>query len=68
MASETLHGSILEFLNSTRSKKRIARCHCGAAMEYQDTTFFYDGQSWEVKLPVCRKCHPAAMRVSAHEA
>jgi len=69
MAPENLHESVLEFLDSERSlKKRIPRCHCGGTMEYQNTTFFYDGASWEVELPVCRKCHPMASHVSAHEA
>jgi hypothetical protein len=59
MAPETPRKSILEFLNSARSPKKRIVCPCGAVMEYQDTKFFYDGQSWEVVLPICRKCHPA---------
>ena len=35
-------------------------------MEYRNTTFFYDGESWEVELPVCRKCirHRASRRTT----
>jgi hypothetical protein len=61
MAPETLHESILEFLNSASSpKKTVATCDCGAAMEYQKITFFYDGKSWEVVLLVCFRCHPVS--------
>jgi hypothetical protein len=58
MVAETLHDSIVTFLDSNASKKPVARCVCGAAMEPHYATFFYDGRSWEVVLQVCLKCHP----------
>jgi hypothetical protein len=59
MPPETLHDSIVNFLNSSKSKERVARCLCGAVLEPRYTTFFYDGQSWEIVLQVCVKCNPA---------
>jgi len=68
MAPETLHQSILDLLNSAASaSKPVARCPCGAAMEYRDTQFFYEGQSWNLKLPVCPRCQ-SAPRVLMHDA
>jgi hypothetical protein len=63
MAPDSPHESILEFLNSAKSSRRAGdyrytRCACGATMTTQNTTFFYDGQSWKVILPICLKCYP----------
>ena len=62
MAPESLRISIIEFLDTAneRSRKKITCGSCGTVLEYRDSTFFYDGKSWEVPLPVCTKCHPAA--------
>jgi hypothetical protein len=61
MAPDSVHESILEFLNSAKLSRRArdSRCACGSRMTRQKTTFFYDGQSWKVILPVCLKCRPA---------
>jgi hypothetical protein len=34
--------------------------NCDSVVEYRPFTFFYQGQSWEVCLPVCEKCQPSA--------
>jgi hypothetical protein len=57
MAAENLQQSILEFLNATRSVKKLCR-GCGAVMKDEQVAIFYDGQSWEFPFPVCVKCHP----------
>jgi hypothetical protein len=67
MAPETLNQAIIEFLNSASAHNKLARCNCGAAREYRKTTFFYDGKSWQVELPVCPKCTPVS-NVSPHDA
>jgi hypothetical protein len=68
MGPETVHQSIIEFLNSARTNKATTtRCCCGAIMKEQTTTFFYDGQSWEVQLPICPDCRPAP-RAPRHDA
>lgn len=59
MVPETLHESILSFLNSKTRQKPIARCYCGALMVPYNTKFFYDGRSWDVVLETCLKCQPA---------
>jgi hypothetical protein len=59
MGPATLHQSIVEFLNSASSAKKVdTHCICGAIMEHRKTNFFYEGQSWEVELPVCTRCNP----------
>jgi hypothetical protein len=68
MEPASLHQSIVEFLNSASSaKSTVHRCDCGTVMTHRATTFFYEGQSWEVELPVCLKCNPAAGLVT-HDA
>jgi hypothetical protein len=43
-----LSQSIIKFLESASSaKKKIACCRCGAIMEQQKTTFFYECQKLE---------------------
>jgi hypothetical protein len=61
MAPDSLHESILEFLNSAKSSRRAGdtRCACGSTMTPENATFFCDGQSWKVILPLCLQCHPA---------
>jgi hypothetical protein len=59
MAPNTLNQSLIEFLQTVSSTKELYRCTCGAIMQYRNTTFFYDGQNWEVQLPVCPACYPA---------
>jgi len=60
--------SIIEFFDSASSaKNELARCRCGALMEYQTTTFFYEGRSWELELPVCIRCNKSRS-APTHEA
>jgi len=61
MVPNSARESILEFLDSAKPSRRAGdtRCACGSRTTRQNTTFFYDGQSWEVILRVCLKCHPA---------
>lgn len=56
MAPEDLNQAVIDFLNSARTTKKLTRCSCGVMREHQKTKFFYNGQSWEVELPVCPKC------------
>ena len=59
--SAMLTQSIIEFLDSGSSaNNKLARCSCGALMQHQTTTFFYEGRSWEVELPVCIRCNKSA--------
>jgi hypothetical protein len=56
MAPENLNGTIIDFLNSASTTKKLTRCICGTMREHRETTFFYNGQSWEAELPVCPNC------------
>ncbi len=70
MSPETLHESILEFLKSSKVSRRSGgtHCACGSTITRQNTTFFYDGQSWKVILPVCLKCHPTPRAPISYDA
>lgn len=68
MATQALHDWIVDFLTSIPSQNQFARCRCGAEMEPQNVTLFYDGQSWDVVIHACRKCHPVLPSAFAHEA
>ena len=71
--SEELRVTIVDFLNAaaaesaTASSKTVVCDECGAAKENRMSTFFYDGQTWEILLPVCVKCHPI-VHVITHDA
>jgi len=56
---KTLPLAIVEFLDSTCSLSTTNRCPiCGSELELQDSTFFYEGRSWEIPLSICLKCYP----------
>jgi hypothetical protein len=54
--AEELKNSIRKFLDSS-SEPRIQYCqNCGGILRHAMATFYFDGCSWEVPLPVCAKC------------
>jgi hypothetical protein len=71
--TEELRETIVDFLNSaatesaTTSTKTVVCDECGAAKENRMSTFFYDGQPWELLVPICVKCHPT-LHVITHDA
>jgi hypothetical protein len=71
--TEELREAIVDFLNSaatefaTACTKTVVCDECGAAKENRMSTFFYDGQTWEILLPICFKCHPT-VQVLPHDA
>jgi hypothetical protein len=68
MAPENLNQAVIDFLDSVKSAKRLTPCEdCGGVREYRKTTFFYDGKSWQVELPVCPRCSPVS-NIPAHDA
>jgi hypothetical protein len=70
MTPDSTHESILKFLNSAKPFRgaKDTRCSCGSTMTRQNTTFFYNGQSWGVILRVCLKCHPATHSPTSYDA
>jgi hypothetical protein len=55
----SLPQAIIEFLNDASTHAAASSCpDCGSKLEYRDCTFFYEGQTWEVPLPICIICHP----------
>jgi hypothetical protein len=53
--------AIIDFLDSASTRPSMTCCpECGSQLEYGDCTFFYEGQTWEIPLPICVKCLPGA--------
>ena len=49
--------AIIDFLHSASTRSCMICCpECGSLLEYGDCTFFYEGQTWEIPLPICVKC------------
>jgi hypothetical protein len=58
---DPLTGTIIESLHSASRSSATDHCSdCGSDLEYRDCTFFYEGQTWEIPLPICVKCYPTA--------
>ena len=61
--------AFIEFVNSaTTPWAAISRPACGTALKYRDCTFFYEGQTWEIPLPICVRCHPITRVVPPYQA
>lgn len=66
---DDLRGSIVDFLTSnSRAGEPLPCPKCGSARHSQTTTFFYDGQRWDVLLPVCLKCPTLPHPPPSHDA
>ena len=51
--------AIIEFLHSASTHSSMTCCpECGSLLAYGDCTFFYEGRTWEIPLPICVKCLP----------
>jgi hypothetical protein len=49
--------AIIDFLHSASTRSCMICCpECGSLLEYGGCTFFYEGQTWEIPLPICVKC------------
>jgi hypothetical protein len=61
--------AFIEFVNSASTHWAANACPaCGTELRYRDCTFFYEGQTWEIPLPICVKCHPITQVVPPHRA
>ena len=61
--------AFIEFVNSASTHWATNSCPaCGTELKYRDCTFFYEGQTWEIPLPICVKCHPITHVVPPHQA
>jgi hypothetical protein len=60
--------AFIEFVSSASTPWATNSCpDCGTELKYRDYTFFYEGQTWEIPLPICVKCHPIT-HVATHQA
>jgi hypothetical protein len=51
--------AFIEFLNTAGTHWATKFCpDCGAELKHHDCTFFFEGQTWNISLPICIKCHP----------
>lgn len=58
-ANDSLHASIVQFLDSAKNAKTIATCpDCGCPVEYRPAELTFAGQTWEIPLPFCPMCNP----------
>jgi hypothetical protein len=61
--------AFIEFVNSASTHWATDSCPaCGTELNYRDCTFFYEGQTWEISLPICVECHPITYVVPPHQA
>jgi hypothetical protein len=61
--------AFIEFVNSASTHWATNSCPaCGTELKYRDCAFFYEGQTWEIPLPICGKCHPIAHVNPPHDA
>jgi len=68
--SDTLPSqAFIEFVNSASTPWAAISCPaCGTALKCRDCSFFYEGQTWEIPLPICVKCHPITHVVPPYQA
>jgi hypothetical protein len=53
--------AIIDFLHAASTRSSMICCpECGSLLEYGNCTFFYEGQTWEIPLPICVKCLSSA--------
>jgi hypothetical protein len=61
--------AFIEFVSSVSAQWAASSCPaCGTELRYRDCTFFYEGQTWEIPLPICVECHPIRHVVQPHQA
>jgi hypothetical protein len=59
MPEKFIPQAIVSFLDSVSVSRDLKCCQvCGSELEYLDCAFFYNGQTWEIRLPICLDCHP----------
>jgi hypothetical protein len=56
-----LSQAIMDLLNSASISLTTVSCpDCGSAVEYRNSMFPYEGQTWEIPFPFCPECNPIA--------
>ena len=51
--------AFIGFVNSASTHWATNSCpDCETELKHRDCTFFYEGQTREIPLPICVKCHP----------
>jgi hypothetical protein len=69
MREKLVSKAFIEFLDTASTPWAANSCpDCGSRLEYRNCTFFFEGQTWEIPLPLCAKCHPISPVVPPYEA
>jgi hypothetical protein len=69
MTENPISKAFIQFLNTASNHWAANACPgCGLSLEYRNCTFFFEGQTWEIPLPLCVKCHPISHFVQPYEA
>ena len=51
--------AIITFLSSIEAQALTDLCPvCGSQFEHRNFTFFFEGKTWEIRLPICLDCDP----------
>jgi hypothetical protein len=60
MSENLVFKALIEFLNTISAPSTSKSCSdCGSSfVEYGECTFFFEGLTWRILLPICLKCHP----------
>lgn len=54
-----LSRAIVAFLDTANLRPLTDSCpDCGSQLTHRECSFFYRGQTWEIRIPVCLHCHP----------
>ena len=59
MREKLVSKAFIEFLNTVSVSSTTKSCTvCGIELGNLNRTFFFEGQTWQMPLPICVKCYP----------
>jgi hypothetical protein len=69
MREKLVSKAFVDFLNTISVHSTTKYCPvCESRLDYQECTFFFEGQTWEIPLPLCVKCHLIEQAAPSYEA
>jgi len=61
--------AFVEFLNTVSVHSTTYSCPvCGSRLDYQECTFFFEGQTWQIPLFLCVKCRLIEQAAPSYDA
>ncbi|MFZ1050312.1 MAG: hypothetical protein WBP65_03750 [Candidatus Sulfotelmatobacter sp.] len=59
MSENLVSKAFIEFLNTVSVPSTTKCCPgCGTELGNLNRPFFFEGQTWQIPLQICVKCHP----------